>query len=88
LGCIEECRESLHHRSSSGFFVIFRGEAIVNGGIASGLFCLGLYFFPSPQLRKRALRPPPLAADGVAGTSAGSYTALKAPPEGIKGFLV
>ncbi len=30
----------------------------------------------------------PGRADGVAGTSAGSYTALKAPPEGIKGFLV
>jgi hypothetical protein len=30
----------------------------------------------------------PWHADGVAGTSAGSYTALKAPQEGIKGFLV
>lgn len=27
-------------------------------------------------------------ADGVAGTSAGSYTAFKTPQEGIKGFLV
>jgi hypothetical protein len=30
----------------------------------------------------------PWHADGVAGTSVGSYTALKAPQEGIKGFLV
>jgi hypothetical protein len=30
----------------------------------------------------------PWHADGVAGTSAGSYSALKAPQEGIKGFLV
>jgi len=78
----------LHHSASSGFFVIFRGEVIVNGGIASSLFCLGLYFFPSPQLRKRALLHLPWHADGVAGTSVGSYSALKAPQEGIKGFLV
>jgi hypothetical protein len=30
----------------------------------------------------------PWHADGVAGTSAGSYTALKAQQEGITGFLV
>jgi hypothetical protein len=30
----------------------------------------------------------PWHADGVAGTSPASYSALKAPPEGIKDFLV
>jgi len=31
-------------------FINFRGETIANSGIASPLFCLRLYFFPSPQL--------------------------------------
>jgi len=31
-------------------FINFRGETIANRGIASPLFCLGLYFFRSPQL--------------------------------------